>query len=90
MLKNLEAYIATLTDKEKESHKELIAECRSRARLISTYAEMRRTGMEELDKAEVKFAERLYELEKAGHKLLERTAEIYLKISDKGTTRYSC
>lgn len=87
--RNLEEYIASLTDEERELHKNIIEECRVRNEDIIQCTQRSLSAIKNLEKMEIKILEGLHNLESASQELRKLTAEVYLKMVNKGNIRYS-
>jgi hypothetical protein len=81
----LEAYIASLSDEERERHKKLIEECKERDAQISRDYERAMNSFQVLDGLQSKMMGMLKDLEGASERLLKIHAELYLRLLDRNT-----
>ena len=75
----LDEYIATLSEEERKQYKELIEECKERDRKIVVDAEARNHSLQRLAEVEKQIFQALTDLDSASQRLLQQTAEAYLK-----------
>ena len=78
----LDEYIATLSEEERMQYGELIEECKERDRRIVANAEARKHSLQRLSELEKQILQALTELDSASQRLLQHTAEAYLKKLD--------
>jgi hypothetical protein len=81
----LEAYITSLSEEEREQHKCLIDECRARDTQIGQYYEQAMNSVDVFDRLQKNMVEMLMDLETAGEHLLNIHAELYLRLLDRKT-----
>jgi len=79
----LEAYIASLSEADREKHQDLIEECRARDAQIQRDCEDTRRSLQVLGGLQVKMTGMLKDLERVSDRLLKNNVELYLNLLDK-------